>query len=423
MGNKTLEAKAKEVLKDQEKEIIEFFNAHDLNKVNNTTIYNNDFPLIKKYYPSQNRHKIYLEIFNIPALFKENKGFIFTINKLAIYIFKFKEKYENKNITKKVINEKFEEFLKAILEVKVQKIKEILDDNISEVDLINLKQGIEKLYQYFGFDTVKIYYSKIIGIDIGVGLANSMVGALTAFLSGFSVSSIGIIAAAGFFAGIGISIAIGFVAYFIYDYYIKKPNDKNNILNNAECINKFFKEIKEFKVENLEGKNLLILALNNDANNREISIFSYNLNEISSICPIIGDNAEPSSNSFIYTTYLKATEFFIKKYKDRIQRENCIQKKKNIIKDFEDLKKLSVAQIKYLIEQANTDNTDNTDNTNNTNNTINTNSFVDTLPRPPTINTNSFVDTLPRPPTINTNSFATALPRPPNGQINQIISN
>lgn len=143
MGNKTLRAKAEEVLKDKEKEIIEFFNAHDLNKINNTTIYNNDFPLIKKYYPSQNSHKIYLEIFNIPALFKENKGFIFTINKLAIYIFIFKEKYENKNITKKVINEKFEEFLKAILEVKVQKINEILNDNINEEDLINLKQGIE----------------------------------------------------------------------------------------------------------------------------------------------------------------------------------------------------------------------------------------------------------------------------------------
>ena len=314
MGNKTLRAKAEEVLKDKEKEIIEFFNAHDLNKINNTTIYNNDFPLIKKYYPSQNSHKIYLEIFNIPALFKENKGFIFTINKLAIYIFIFKEKYENKNITKKVINEKFEEFLKAILEVKVQKINEILNDNINEEDLINLKQGIEKLYQYFGFDTVKIYYGKIIGIDVGVCTVNAMAGALYAFLSGFSASLIGISAAAGFATGIGISIIIGFVGYFIYDYYIKKPNDNKNILNNAECINTFFKDIKDFKVKNLEGKNLLILALNNDANKREISIFPYNLNGISSICPIIGDNAEPSSNSFKYTTYLEATEFFIKKY-------------------------------------------------------------------------------------------------------------
>ena len=378
MGNKTLEAKAKEVLKDKEKEIIYFFNSQDLNKANNTDIYNNDLPLIKKYYPSQNRHNIYLEIFNIPALFKENKGFLFTINKLSIYIFKFKEKYEKENITKKAINEKFEEFLKAILEVKVQEINEILNDSINKEDLINLKQGIEKLYQYFGPDTVKNYYGEILGFG---GLVGTMAGALEGFLSGFSLSGIGVLASAGFMVGLGLSIIIGVIGYCIYDY-IKKKNENNNILNNAKCIYNFFKKIQEFKVEDLKGKNLLILALNNDENKREIAIFPYNLDKIDSlICPIIGPNADPSSNSFMYTTYLDATEFFINKYLDKIKRENYYTIRKNLIKDFEHLKKLNVAEIRYLIDIKSDNESGNSIGTYRSTNTIETNSFAENLPR------------------------------------------
>lgn len=380
MGNKTLEAKAKEVLKDKEKEIIDFYNSYDLTKVNNNNKLNKnnlDLPLIKKYVPSQNRHKIYLEIFNIPALFKENYGFIFTINKLSIYIFKFKEKYEKEPNTKEAINKKFEEFLQAILEVEVEKINEILNDGISKEDLIKLKQGIEKLYQYFGPETVNMYYKKIVGVV--AGLTGTMAGALYCFLSGFSLSGIGISAVLGCVSFISLSIFIGVVGFFIYEWITKK--DEKNILNNAICIDNFFKEIKEFKVESLNGKNLLVLALNNDINKRDLLLLPYNLPVIDSICPIIGTYAEPSSNSYIYYTYLDATEFFIDKYLKKIKEEDYYQIGQHLIKDFEDLKKLNVAEIRYLIDKERRKMKSNSVEKNISNNIT---SFKEQLPKVPT---------------------------------------
>lgn len=380
MGNKTLEAKAKEVLKDKEKEIIDFYNSYDLTKVNNNNKLNKnnlDLPLIKKYVPSQNRHKIYLEIFNIPALFKENYGFIFTINKLSIYIFKFKEKYEKEPNTKEAINKKFEEFLQAILEVEVEKINEILNDGISKEDLIKLKQGIEKLYQYFGPETVNMYYKKIVGVV--AGLTGTMAGALYCFLSGFSLSGIGISAVLGCVSFISLSIFIGVVGFFIYEWITKK--DEKNILNNAICIDNFFKEIKEFKVESLNGKNLLVLALNNDINKRDFLLLPYNLPVIDSICPIIGTYAEPSSNSYIYYTYLDATEFFIDKYLKKIKEEDYYQIGQHLIKDFEDLKKLNVAEIRYLIDKERRKMKSNSVEKNISNNIT---SFKEQLPKVPT---------------------------------------
>ena len=380
MGNKTLEAKAKEVLNDREKEIIDFFNAHDLNKASKNEIRNMNFPLIKKYYPPENKQKIYLEIFNIPALFKENQGFIFTINKLSIYIFEFKKKYDKENTTKKEINEKFEEFLKAIIEVKVEKINKILDVKIDKKDLIKLKQGIEKLYQYFGPDTVKSYYNKIIGVGF-FGLKGTMAGVLHAISSGFSISGIVISAAVGCAAGLGFAIVIGLIGYWIYEYY-KKIKDNNNILSNSEYINKFFEEIEGFKVESLNDNNLLVLALNNDINKREIAIFPYNLDKINnSICPIIGPNADSSSNSFMYYTYLDATEFFIDKYSKKIKEESYYTIIQELEKDFEFLTTKTVAEISYkIIKERNGENNNYEERNNSTITNTKTNNFADQLP-------------------------------------------
>lgn len=267
--------------------------------------------------------------------------------------------------------------MQAILEVEVEKINEILNDGISKEDLIKLKQGIEKLYQYFGPETVNMYYKKIVGVV--AGLTGTMAGALYCFLSGFSLSGIGISAVLGCVSFISLSIFIGVVGFFIYEWITKK--DEKNILNNAICIDNFFKEIKEFKVESLNGKNLLVLALNNDINKRDFLLLPYNLPVIDSICPIIGTYAEPSSNSYIYYTYLDATEFFIDKYLKKIKEEDYYQIGQHLIKDFEDLKKLNVAEIRYLIDKERRKMKSNSVEKNISNNIT---SFKEQLPKVPT---------------------------------------
>ena len=407
MGNKSLETKAKEVLKDKQEEIIKFFNEHAFNlddkSNNNNAIYNNDLPLIKKYFPSQNKYNIYLEIFNMPALFKENKGFIFTINKIAIYCFTFKAKYEQENLTKEEFNNRFKEFLNAILEVNDQKINDLLNENIIKDDLIKLKQGLEKLYQYFGPDTVENYYKEIIGTGV---LAGTVAGTFYGFISGFSLCSIGISAGVGCLSGLALGIFVGYMGYFIYET-IQKYKMEKNIINNRKCIQTFFDKIQDFKVDKLIGHNLLVLALNiKNENINEITIFPHNLDKINSlICPIIGPNAEPSSNSLLYYTYLDATEFYILKYSDKINHESYYEIVEHLKEDFKNLEKLNsltVEEIRYFIEKERR----NTFKTNNYENAISTNSTNGyTLQN----YTNNYINTNSTNNNINSNSPKTQL--------------
>jgi len=346
MGNKSLEQKVKNVLKDKEEEIIKFFNDH-------TFKYNINLALIKKYLPYQNKENIYLEIFNIPALFQEKNGFIFTINKISIYFFKFKIKCEQEKITNEEFNNKFEEFLKSILEANKDEMQKLLNENIDKDDLIKLKQGMDKLYQFFGPDAVKKYYKLIVGDVVAGALGGTMVGALYGFLSGFSLSAIGISSAVGLGGGLGIAILAGFVGYYIYDY-IQKKKKEENIIKNAECLSSFIEKIKDYKVDDFIGFNLLVLGLNIDNKKViEITMIRHNLDQInSSICPIIGPNAEPSSNAIYYYTYLDAVEYYIGKYSEKIKSDSNYEIEKSLKDDFVNLKNSSVSEIRLLIDKG-----------------------------------------------------------------------
>ena len=343
MGNKSLKEKIEKVLKDKQEEIIKYFNDH-------TFIYNQNLALIKKYLPYQNKENIYLEIFNIPALFQEKNGFIFTINKISIYFFKFKIKCDQEKLTNEKFNNKFEVFLKSILEANKDEMKKLLNESIDKDDLIKLKQGMDKLYQFFGPDAVKKYYKSIGGAG---ALGGTMAGAIYGFLSGFSLSALGISSAVGLVGGLGIAVFAGIVGYFIYDYIQEKKREKN-IIKSAECLSSFIEEIKNYKVNDFIGYNLIVLGLNIDNKKEiEIAMIPHNLDQInSSVCPRIGPYAEPSSNAIYYYTYLDAVEYYIDKYSTKIKNDSNYEIVKSLKDDFENLKSSSVAQIRLLIDKG-----------------------------------------------------------------------
>ena len=93
--NKNFKVQVEHILTEEEENIIKFFN----NKIepkhskkercfpNNMTDLNEDVPLVKQIYSDN----IYIEVFNIPALFRLDDGVATIINKLSIIIQRFKD--------------------------------------------------------------------------------------------------------------------------------------------------------------------------------------------------------------------------------------------------------------------------------------------------------------------------------------------
>ena len=132
-----IKVKVENILKEKEQEIITFFNMYqqESKKPNNMEILTADNPIIKTYNPSENKYNIYMEIFNMPALFKLDNGFFIIINKISILFDLFFTKINEKPLSEKEINDKFIEFYQSMLEANTKKIKDFIKEDIAEDEL------------------------------------------------------------------------------------------------------------------------------------------------------------------------------------------------------------------------------------------------------------------------------------------------
>ena len=130
-----IKVKVENILKEKEQEIITFFNKYQQEsskKPNNMEILTSDNPIIKTYNPSENKYNLYMEIFNMPALFRLDNGFSIIINKISILFDLFFKKINEESLSEKEINDKFTEFYQSMLEANTKKIKDFIKEDIAE---------------------------------------------------------------------------------------------------------------------------------------------------------------------------------------------------------------------------------------------------------------------------------------------------
>jgi hypothetical protein len=126
--NKELQVKAKEILEEKRKEIIEFFKTKGSfekpNNNKNNSFLNKDKAIEKIYYPDENRYKLHLKIYNLPGIFRNNDGLFEIIGKTLMIFQLFFNKYndiEDKEKYQKI----FDEFFESLIQANNKKIKEI----------------------------------------------------------------------------------------------------------------------------------------------------------------------------------------------------------------------------------------------------------------------------------------------------------
>ena len=108
-------------------------------------------------------------------------------------------------------------------------------------------------------------------------------------------------------------IITGFAGYLIHKHI--KNNHIQDVKNNVHKIQDFYDKIQSFLSEGADyfckdgEKNLFVIAYEKDRNNfvKEICLFPYYLNGLrDSVCPTLGNNALPGSNTEYYRTLLDA---------------------------------------------------------------------------------------------------------------------
>ena len=158
--NGDLKKTIEDYLKDEKLkiEIVEFFrnsqkfgNSHP--NPNGEQLLNKDKPIIKKYF--LNDDNIIIEIFNYPALLGINNGFFNLINECSNI---FKLFFQSSlNLTEKNKKEKFLLFFNSLIKKDKQKISEMLE--LNKENFIHLKQGLDKLEEYFGMSNLQNYFA------------------------------------------------------------------------------------------------------------------------------------------------------------------------------------------------------------------------------------------------------------------------
>ena len=169
----------------------------------------------------------------------------------------------------------------------------------------------------FGDENIKSYLS---GIFAG-GIAAAAV-TVTGVLVGGSIAAT--ITAPIVISAVGVAIAIGIIAFFIYRSV--KNNHSQKVSENFLKIKKFFEDAQQFLSSGVDffcsdgDKNLFIIAIKKQKDLIEdICILPFYLEELKSTnCPTLGNNHQSNSNSEYYKTILDACNYYINKYSARV---------------------------------------------------------------------------------------------------------
>ena len=354
--NKELQVKAKEILEEKRKEIIEFFKTKGSfekpNNNKNNSFLNKDKAIEKIYYPDENKYKLHLKIYNLPGIFRNNDGLFEIIGKTLMIFQLFFNKYndiEDKEKYQKI----FDEFFESLIQANNKKIKEIIGLDIKEDDLKKMKQGLESLTDIFGEEDLQSYFRKV--YIYGAGTAGLItIGSLLSFSLKpiLSLSQLAI--------PVGLLVITGVSCYFIYKQINKDHLQK--VKNNVHKIHDFYDKIQSFISEGADyfcqggEKNLFVIAYEKDSNNiiKEISAFPYYLNGLSGlICPTIGNNASPGSNSEYYRTLLDACKYYIDNYSQKIYEHINVRPQpglqEELLNEFEFLRTATIQKIQEKI--------------------------------------------------------------------------
>ena len=267
-------------------EICEFFKYKSQVKNSNPNAqrFNPDKPMIKKYF--LNDDEIMIEIYNYPALLSKNYGFFNLINECSAIIKFFFQRCSD--LTEKNKKEKFLEFYNSLIEKDNQKIFEMTGLELNKENFIGLKQGLDKLEEYFGMSILQNYFaSKKSKNDNNINIDSSIFG--------------------NYFT-IGKCIILYLINYFF--------DTKNETILNEDPIVQFVKLMDKelIKEEVLNETNLFVIALEKTKDNNVTEICMYpvyipKLNE--NKCPTIGIES-PSTNQSDYYNLLKGIIFYKK---------------------------------------------------------------------------------------------------------------
>jgi hypothetical protein len=314
-GDIELKEKARQFINNKRSEIVSYFNSFNVLSQPNDPTQNQDKAIDRVYYEEENGFKYIYHIFNIPGVFRMNNGLFQMIGENLMIFQLFFNKYSH--LAKEELKEKFDEFFNSLLNADNGKINDMLKINIEKCELIKKKQGLEFLMDMFGDENIKSYLS---GIFAG-GIAAAAV-TVTGVLVGGSIAAT--ITAPIVISAVGVAIAIGIIAFFIYRSV--KNNHSQKVSENFLKIKKFFEDAQQFLSSGVHffcsdgDKNLFIIAIKKQKDLIEdICILPFNLEELKSTnCPTLGNNHQINSNSEYYKTILDACNFYINKYSEKV---------------------------------------------------------------------------------------------------------
>lgn len=343
-------------IEKNKEEIINYFNSYEILSKPNDKNQNKDKAICKIYYPQENQNKYFIYIYNIPGLLRMNNGLFQIIGETMMIFQLFFDKYNK--LKGNEYEQKFEHFLKAILDVDTNQIYNLIQLNIEENALKTKKLGLEHLMEMFGIENIKLYLKGII----------CTVGTFSILLTGglYFANTITLATA----IPIGVIIIIGISAFFLYKYF-KYEKMLENMKKNTEKIHEFYCKVKEFlskgvdffcgekETEKCDDKNLFVIAIEKEEKLiKEICLFSTYIKELNSLnCPTIGKDAPANSNSEYYCTILEACKNYTSYYSTKIQ--NHIQEEfgctcglqKEISNEFNFLYNANISQIKNRIKE------------------------------------------------------------------------
>ena len=349
--NKDLRDKAIEILEEKKQEIIKFFNSKGTfeKPIGNDYTQNPDKALEKIFYPNENKHKLYLKIYNIPGIFRNNDGLFEIIGETLMIFQLFFNKYQYLD-DKEQYKKKFDKFFDALIQADSKKINELIQLDIKESDLIKKKKGLEYLMEIFGDEDVKSYYEYTFKVCAG----------LEATLVGGTVVSIITGQAIRLGPTIGAVVVILISGYFLYKYFQNKNYEKTK--NNIYRIQDFCNKIESFLSNGIEffcqdgEKNLFVIAYEKDNNNsiKELCMFPYYIGGLrGNTCPTIGNSANPNSNADYYRTILDACKYYVDEYSSKIYQHLNGNPQPNlqneIEQDFQFLKNATTEEVKQKI--------------------------------------------------------------------------
>ena len=337
--NKELEEKAREILREKEKEIIDYFNSKGIlekpNGKSDDDSLNMDKAIEKIFYPGENRYNLHLRIYNIPGIFRRNDGLFEIIGQTLMIFQLFFNKYNS--LEKELLQQKFYEFFDALMKADSAKIYDIIGLQIEDCDLIKKKEGLESLLEIFGVESFKSYWESVFKVHgIGTLAFSGGVGLVAGYISSSLTAAIA--------TPLAIIIISGFLGYCIYQRM--KEKHIQNVKNNVTKIQDFYDEIQRFisggpdyfciekkkkdgvkdgerEVINYKDseKNLFVIAYEKQSDNsvKEICMFPYYIRGLSGKnCPTIGKNTPMDSNAGYYRAILNACKYYVDTFHQRI---------------------------------------------------------------------------------------------------------